>query len=198
MTASAEEFDHLLAAAREGDRAAMTRLVELYEPEVRMVARMRLGPALRPYLDSVDLLQSVHRSLLMGLRDQRFEIASPGKLVALALTMVRRKAARQWRRNRRQQRPASPADSSGATLDLFSALQSREADPAREAERLDRAQQLMNELEPIDRSLLGLRMQGLSTVDAARELGLDPDVLRVRLSRLRRRLRDRGFEDDWV
>ena len=42
----------------------MEELVAAYEPEVRLVARVRLGTALRPYLDSVDLVQSVHRSVL--------------------------------------------------------------------------------------------------------------------------------------
>jgi RNA polymerase sigma-70 factor (ECF subfamily) len=43
-----------------------------------------------------------------------------------------------------------------------------------------------------------LRLQGYSTADAARELGLDADVLRVRLSRLRQRLRAGGVLTEWL
>ena len=35
-----------------------------------------------------------------------------------------------------------------------------------------------------------------STVETAQLLDLDPDVLRVKLSRLRKRMRERGLEDD--
>src|SRR5262245_10668681 len=103
-TSSQTRFAELLSKGRGGDRAALALLAEEYEPQVRVVARAKLGTALRPYLDSMDLVQSVHRSLMLGLRDQRFEIDSPDGLVALALTIVRRKVARHWRRLRRQQR----------------------------------------------------------------------------------------------
>ncbi len=64
----ASDFDLLLAAARSGDESAMQQLIEQYEPELRIVARNRLGAALRPHLDTIDLVQSVHRSLMIGLR----------------------------------------------------------------------------------------------------------------------------------
>src|SRR5262245_25926969 len=92
------EIAGLLARARSGDGAARDELARPYEPKLRLVARVLLGPALRPYLDSVDLVQSVHKSLLVGLRDQKFAFNSPDDLLALAVTMVRRKVARQWRR----------------------------------------------------------------------------------------------------
>src|SRR5207302_3303979 len=98
------DFASVLARARGGDRAALGQLAREYEPKLRLVARVLLGPALRPYLDSVDLVQSVHRSLLLGLRDQKFDISSPENLLGLALTMVRRKVARHWRHLQRQRR----------------------------------------------------------------------------------------------
>ena len=105
MNAETEPFDALLTLARTGDQAALWELARHYEPEIRTVARLRLGPALRPYLDSIDLVQSVHRSLMRGLQDDKFELSRPEQLVALALTMVRRKAAHAWRKLRRQERP---------------------------------------------------------------------------------------------
>src|SRR5437867_9177692 len=101
---TANDFAALLARARGGDRQALEQLAQQYEFKVRLVARYLLGPALRPYLDSMDLVQSVHRSLLLGLRQDKFDISTPENLMALALTLVRRKAARQWRHLRRQRR----------------------------------------------------------------------------------------------
>src|SRR3954447_26621985 len=100
------EFADLMARAGRGDEAALAELSRQYEPKVRVVARVLLGPALRPYLDSVDLVQSVHKSLMLGLRQDKFELATPENLLALALTLVRRRVPRQWRRIRRQQRQA--------------------------------------------------------------------------------------------
>ena len=102
MPETTDDYTSLLARARQGDAEAMSQLCQLYEKELRIVARVQLGPALRPYLDSIDLVQSVHRSLLLGLRENKFEIATPTQLLALALTMVRRKVARHWRRMQRQ------------------------------------------------------------------------------------------------
>src|SRR5262249_21132296 len=118
MAETSDDYTSLLARARQGNTEALTRLCNLYEAELRIVARVQLGPALRPYLDSIDLVQSVHRSLLLGLRENKFDIATPQQLLALALTMVRRKVARYWRRMQRQQRfsDGSPAKTEPPTL----------------------------------------------------------------------------------
>jgi RNA polymerase sigma factor (sigma-70 family) len=191
------EFAELLRKARAGDAAALARLAEQYEPTVRMVARVLLGPALRPYLDSADAVQSVHRSLLAGLRGGKFDLSAPENLVALAVTLLRRRLARRWRHVRRQERlslggaattsgPADPMDDrAGAT-----------PDPAEEAAFRDAARRLYARLTDAERQMIDLRLQGYSTDEIARRLGLNPIALRVRLSRLRKRLADSGVPTD--
>jgi RNA polymerase sigma factor (sigma-70 family) len=198
MAEATDEFAALLKQARGGDARALTELAQKYEREVRIVAHVLLGPALRPYLDSLDLVQSVHRSLLLGLRNNKYDISSPEKLVALALTMVRRKIARNWRHLRRQQRlPDHAADTSHPSQFLTS-LAGAETDPAQAAQFSDAVQHVCRSLDDTERRLVELRLQGYSTADAARELGLDADVLRVRLSRLRQRLRAAGALTEWL
>lgn len=194
-------FEVLLAAARAGDGAAMEQLASQYEPELRMVARLRLGPALRPYLDSVDLVQSVHRSLMMGLRDNRFDVRTPQNLLALALTIVRRKAARQWRHLQRQRRLGDGLGSGDAgasqqeMLEALLALKSNRPDSQAEADLREQLSVWMQQLDPIETQLVAMRIEGHSTVEVATALGLDADVLRVKLSRLRKRLREHGIEE---
>ena len=190
------DFDLLLLAARSGDAEALGKLVAQYEPELRIVARMRLGVALRPHLDSIDLVQSVHRSLLIGLRANRFDIASPEKLIALALTIVRRKVAKHWRHLKRQQRLSGVAEGSDDLVDTLLALQSIEPTVSESTELRDHLKRLMLELDPIEKQLIAMRIEGFSTIEVARSLDLDPDVLRVKLSRVRKRLREKGFEDE--
>ena len=192
-----DDFIELIGRAKHGDQAAMATLVERYEPELVIFARVHLGTLLRPYLDSVDLVQSVHRSILIGLRDQRFEISTPEKLIGLAFTMVRRKIARQWRRHRRQTR----VDRSYGDDDLsqiISNLADTQTDPALVASRNDSIKQVVDSCTRADRRLLMLRIDGFSTAEAARLLGLDPDISRVRLSRLRSRLRMLGVASELV
>src|SRR5262245_61725298 len=102
------DFSALLEQARRGDSTAFEELVRRYEPEVRIIARVMLGPAMRPHLDSLDIVQSVHRSLLRNLRNDKFKIDAPGQLIALAVQMARRKVAHQWRKLRRQERQDHP------------------------------------------------------------------------------------------
>ncbi len=53
-------------------------------------------------------------------------------------------------------------------------------------------------VEERNRRVVELRLLGFSTAEVARKLGLDADVLRVRLSRMRRRLRDKQVILDWL
>jgi len=180
-----QDFAEVLERARRGDAGAMAELARAYEPQVRRIARRRLGPALRGTLDSMDLVQSVHRSLLLGLRNNRFTFPGPKDLIALAVTMVTRKAARCWERLQREQE----------FLQLQRLLLARSR-PDRAAELADQLRALLEGLEEADRRLLALYLEGHSTVEAAGVLGLDPDCLRVRRSRLFRKLRASGLDID--
>ncbi len=195
MSETSDDFDRLLGRLREGDEAALAALVERYAGVIRRTARGLLGPALRPHLDSVDIVQSVHRTLLIGLRRQQFEVSTPQQLVALATTLVRRKVARQWRRMRR--RPTAHLGDS-ALADVLAEARGPQDDPARDAQVNDTVRELLAALDDTDRRLLELRLDGHSTAGAARELGLAPAFLRLRLSRLRKRLRERGLLDEWL
>lgn len=192
----APEFELLLAAARTGDEVAIQRLIQQYEPELRIVAKNRLGAALRPHLDTIDLVQSVHRSLMIGLRGARFDISSPEKLIALAVTIVQRKAAKQWRHLKRQQRLSGHDESQDDLVETILALRSDRTDVASEVASRDLLAQWLENVDAIERRLIELRLEGYSTAEIAKSLELDPDVLRVKLSRLRKRLRERGLVED--
>jgi RNA polymerase sigma-70 factor (ECF subfamily) len=198
VSESSDDFAALLARARRNDPDAQAELVRRYESKVRIVARVLLGTALRPYLDSLDLVQSVHRSLLLGLRESKFAVSSPEQLLALATTMVRRKVARHWRRMRRQQRLESPSADSADAPGLLASLASGEADPARAAQSNDAIRRLWDNLDAAERRLLELRLHGHSPAEVAAELGLSGVAVRVRLTRLRQRLRAAGVLDDWL
>jgi RNA polymerase sigma-70 factor (ECF subfamily) len=186
-------FQELLALARTGDAQAIEQIARIYEPDLLIAARVHLGPALRPYLDSIDLVQSVHRSLILGLRNDQFAVTDPRSLLALALTMVRRKVARQWRRHRRQVRTDVEHPSA-----VLATLSRRAVNPTAEAEVRDALARLWRELGPDDKAVLELRLEGLSTAEAAERLNKTPEALRVRLHRLRKRLEAEQVLTEWL
>ena len=190
------EFAELIAKARAGDGEALARLSEQYEPKVRIVARVLLGASLRPYLDSIDVVQSVHRSLLAGLRSGKHDHSAPEKLVTLAVTMLRRKVARQWRHLRKQSRLSLSPDVGPAGL--LDAQAERGLDPAREAAFRDAARKLYSRLGETEQRIIDLRFQGHTTDEVAARLGLNPIALRVRMTRLRKRLEETGVLADWL
>jgi RNA polymerase sigma factor (sigma-70 family) len=198
MSDAGDEYAALLCRARRGDTSALTQLASQYESKVRLVARVLLGPALRPYLDSMDLVQSVHRSLLVGLRVDKFDISSPEKLLGLALTMVRRKVARQWRHLQRQRRLAGGSMDSSNLPDLLTSLCSRETAASDTVQFNDSVAHLCNNLDPSERRVIEMRLQGFSTAEIAGELDLQAVTLRVRLTRLRKRLEASGVLTDWL
>jgi RNA polymerase sigma-70 factor (ECF subfamily) len=198
MPEAAEEFADVLARARLGDREALTLLVQQYEPKVRLVARVLLGPALRPYLDSVDLVQSLHKSLLLGLRQGKFAISGPDGLLALALTLVRRKVARHWRHLQRQRRLGSGSAETGSLAEVLTSLSSPRDEPSQAAQFRDQVEHLCAHLNETERRLLEMRLEGYTTAEIALALGLSTVALHVRMTRLRQRLRASAVLDDWL
>ncbi len=70
-------------------------------------------------------------------------------------------------------------------------------DPARTAEYNDFVDYLVRYLRADDQRLVVMRLQGYRSREIAEELGIDPAVLRVRLSRLRKRLLDEKPATEW-
>ena len=95
-----------------------------------------------------------------ALREDKFDISSPDKLVALATALVRRKVARQWRHVRRQQRLSSAAQDYGNLSQLLTSLSSSGDDPARAAQLRDQVENLCRHLDETQRRILELRSHG--------------------------------------
>lgn len=198
MTSPLDDEPDFWRRLREADETALASLVREYETEIRRAAGMRLGPLLRPHLDSVDLVQSVYITLLKGIRADKFHIAGPQELVALSAEIIRRKVAQVWKRMKR--RTELNSHLTGTREDEEHTVVNRmgELDPTTEAELRDGVDRILKECDPADQQLLQLRLEGFSTAEAARALEADPDVLRVRLSRLRKKLTDRGILAEWL
>jgi RNA polymerase sigma-70 factor (ECF subfamily) len=177
------ELQNLLAQVREGGSAgeqAMADILQRYNGAMRRMARRMIGPQIQSQVDSEDLMQSMVISLWQGLPAGKFDVASPKELMSLVKVLLRRKAARRWRRKQLE---------INATKDgnLAEPAARAEDDPCQKVGVRDFVEHFLNQLSPGDRQMIKLRLGGLSTAEAAEHLGVDAAALRVRLARLRRR-----------
>lgn len=182
------DFQCIVGRARQGDQAAWAALLRGYEPRLGRAADALLGPEIRSEVDSADLVQVVHWNLWLGLRAGKYVVTRPEDLLALALTILRRKVSRVWRRLQRQRCLAAQTNriqdwKPGAVL-----AGPDRSDPADRVLADDQFEFLCKSLNATERSLIELRLQGYSTAEAARELGHPPATLRVVHKRLRDKL----------
>jgi RNA polymerase sigma factor (sigma-70 family) len=197
MSESDEEFTALMARVYLDDNQALAELIGLYEPMNQRAARVLLGKALRSTVDPTDLVQSVHVQLILGLKQKKLSLGSLEQLRSLAATLLRHKFIEHWRHHRCRVRH-DIALAAGAPDDGKTTIALRELDPARAAEYHDVLDFLFRQLGADDRRLVVMRLQGYRTGEIAAKLGVDPAVLRMRLSRLRKRLRKEKPPTDWV
>ncbi|HZL90028.1 MAG TPA: sigma-70 family RNA polymerase sigma factor [Pirellulaceae bacterium] len=188
-----DDFLALVGRVRDGDETAARDLVGRYERAVLRAVRSRLGQSMRRAMDSMDVVQSVHQSLLLGLRSQRYEMNSPAQLIALAVVMVQRKIARHWRKIKRFPTAGETVSHSHGTP--LNGVTSDEPAPAEVAAADDLLAQFLSQLNEFDQTLVRLKLDGNSSVEAAAILGREPAFIRLRWSRLRQMLRKRGYED---
>lgn len=178
MTApDSEALADLLRRASAGDESALGQLLQRYERRVRLAARSLLRHPLRHLLDSLDLVQSVHRAMVPGLREGRYTFSDEDQLVALAVTVLRHKVLRNAQRTRLAP-PPPPAPTSM---------------PHETAAARDLLSRLLADLTDADRRIVEMRLEGFATAEIAASLECTPAIVRARLSRLRRRLREAGY-----
>jgi RNA polymerase sigma-70 factor (ECF subfamily) len=195
---SDDPFAKLISRVRAGDEQAAAQLVAAYEGIIRRRARRLLGPRLRVHLDSVDIAQSVNRTLLIGLRRASFAVSTPDELTRLALTLVRRKVARHWRKRKREAECRQSNEGMGSA-ETWAVERASQLEPSADPLQLEElAKKVLDRLDGLDRQLVELRLQGYTTAEAARKLGVSPAFLRNRLSRLRKRLWEEGLPPESI
>lgn len=177
------DFEKFLDAVRVGDRELAINLVRQYEPYIRRVVHVRLADRqVRHLVDSVDICQSIMVDFFEKAEPGRFEFHSPDDLRRLLVTMALNKL-RNWARHEGRR---------GDIPDGWDPIAS-EPSPSRVAAVDDEIAYLLSRLPPLEARLFELnRVQGRPWDEIAREVGGNPDALRMRLTRaVARALKDR-------
>lgn len=174
-------FQDLIRRVRSGDEQAAVELLEKYEPDLRILARVRLtDPALCRLMDSIDVCQSVLCNFFVRAASGQFELETPEQLLKLLATMVRNKVIDHARRERsmwRDVRRVSNIDVND--LELAGQIET--------PSQLVAARELLDEfharLTAEERHLVEQRKLGRKWEEIAKELGEQADSLRKRLTR---------------
>jgi RNA polymerase sigma-70 factor (ECF subfamily) len=168
-----EETRTLLARARGGDRTAANEVFARYEERIRRIVRVRLGPGLRRFADSGDLVQETCRAAVAGL-----DRLPPGReldfvdwLSRIATNRIRDLADRVHAEKRERGREEPLASASGAGPVLVD----RGSSPSEQAFRAE-VRELMDELvaslpEEYREVILMRDYQGAEWAAVARALG---------------------------
>jgi RNA polymerase sigma factor (sigma-70 family) len=180
---SPDPLDLLLQRLSNGDLAAAEQVVLAYEPYLRMVVRHSLPDRLRAKFDSADVVQSVWVHLLHGLRRAAWEFPDKAHLLALLVTITRRRLASRFRHH---QTALEREERAGAALEALP--EQRQPQPPEVAQAEELWRQLLEMCPATHRELLHLKRQGLALEEIALRTGLHEGSVRRILRRLARRL----------
>ncbi|MCA9297077.1 MAG: sigma-70 family RNA polymerase sigma factor, partial [Phycisphaerales bacterium] len=175
----------LLELMRAGDRAAAAEFLDRYRTRIRHRIRWKLAADMRRLFDSQEILSTVGRRLDLYVREGKVRATSPGQLHQFILAVTDSALIDKARRFRRLQRLEQPGVFADDVRDPLS--------DSRRAQRLHDAREEIETIvksidDPMDRSIFRLREREMNHNEIAREVGLSPESVRQRWSKLCRRL----------
>lgn len=178
--------DELIERCRRGDEDAAREVFDAYVARLIPLARRRISQRLASRVDPEDIVQSVFRTFFARLKDDKFEINDQDDLFRLLVRITVHKTLRQIAHHKAAKRdPNMEMPQSDSTNEQVLQLLSNEPTPEATVTFLDQLEHFLGQLQPQDRQILELRMEGFSTEEIAKKLGsYDRKVRRV-LERIR-------------
>lgn len=160
----------LMARWQKGDQAAAAELFRRYADRLIALARSRLPDHLAQRFDPEDVVQSAYRSFFARARDGQFELHPGNDLWQLLVAITLHKLQHQVRWNHADKRAAfreQPLEGSAQTGAAGVPVFAREPAPIEAVTLVDEVEQLMARLEPLQRRILELRLQGYDREEIA-------------------------------
>lgn len=175
-----------------GDRALVERLLHQHRDYLCRVARARMDGRLARRLDASDVVQEAQLEAFRRIDEFLRDPQVPLKVWLRQLLIDRLVMAQRKHLGAARRAVTRECRNDGASFDAAALLLAGGASPSRMVsarETRERVQTLLDSLQDNDREILMLHfVEGLSGVEAAAALGINPATARQRLGRAIRRL----------
>jgi RNA polymerase sigma-70 factor (ECF subfamily) len=173
---------------RQGDQKAAEELFQLYVARLVAIVGDRISRRFVRHFDPGDVIQSAFRSFFMGAREGRFEFERDGDLwrllVAVTLNKLRIKV-RSFRAEKRDVEREEYVPSLDELCAEHADDLAREPTPVAAVALADEVDALMQALNPNERTMLEMRLQGYDLDEIARATGRCERTVRRVLDKVR-------------
>jgi RNA polymerase sigma-70 factor (ECF subfamily) len=182
----------LIAEFQAGSESAAQTLFDRYCERLMRLAKRRIGQRMTSRVDPEDVVQSAYRTFFTRVKNDEFSFHEQDDLFKLLVRLTVHKALRQIAYHRAAKRnPELEALQSSNPQEFLQQISAESATPDMEVALLDEFEQFMGQLQPLDRDVLQLKLQGYSTVEIAEKLGSYDRKIRRVLERIQELARGR-------
>ncbi len=163
----------LLTRWQAGDQQAAEELFRRYADRLIALARGRLSVKLAGRVDPEDVVQSAYRSFFADARAARYNVERGGDLWRLLVSITLHKLQDQVDRHTAEKRSIDAERRFGSEDSLIGIrpqMLSRDPSPIEAAILSDEVEQVMRRLQPVERRMLELRLQGYNLEEIAQAM----------------------------
>jgi RNA polymerase sigma-70 factor (ECF subfamily) len=163
---------NLMMRWQAGDQQAASELFARYADRLIALARGRLSAQLARRVDPEDVVQSAYRSFFAGAREGQYDLQRGGDMWRLLVAITLHKLQDQVKHHtagKRSIRAEQNFGSEDSLLGIQPHLLAQAPDPVAAVALVDEVEQLMRRLEPLQRRMLELRLQGHNLYEIAEQ-----------------------------
>jgi RNA polymerase sigma factor (sigma-70 family) len=182
----------LIVRWRNGDQDAAELLFRRYVQRLLALARSRMSSWLARCVDAEDVVQSAYRTFFNGVLPGRYTVRRNGDLWRLLAAITIHKVQHQVERHTAGKRSKVRERHFGSDSSLFELqgqMMAREPTPEQAAALTDTLEEVFRGLEPLERRMVELRLQGSGLDEIAADVSRSERTVRRVLERVKDRLR---------
>jgi RNA polymerase sigma factor (sigma-70 family) len=171
----------LVSDFKAGSESAARELFDRHCERLMRLAKRRIGQRLVSRVDPEDVLQSAFRTFFNRVRNDEFSFREENDLFKLLVRLTVHKTLRQIAFHRAAKRnPELEAEQLSDAQAAFQQLCANEPEPEAAVALVEEFDRFVGQFPPLDRQVLGLKLQGYSTVEIAERIGsYDRKVRRI-------------------
>ena len=193
-----EDLAGLLARLKTGDEIAARDLLRRFENDVRIMVRARLPRALRSQFDSMDFVQAVWQSVLMGSVEDLDQFENVPHFRGFLAGVVRNKIHEEYRRRTRTKKydlsRQEPLYVRRGNREVLREVPTHGPTPSQDFQAQDRLEQMIAGRTPQEAEIVQLRRSGLTFGEIAEKTGLHERTVRRVIESVRERLEAKKWQ----